>query len=66
MFLGETEEEIMDKPIARTLIEWFESLPLLDKLFLRDAWLEKEQEKFDQQMKLKLCGQELYKNEQLS
>ena len=56
----------MDEPIARTLIEWFESLPLLDKLFLRDAWLEKEQEKFDQQMKLKLCGQELYKNEQLS
>ena len=55
----------MGKPVVRTLMEWFKSLPLLDKLFLRDTWLEREREKIEQQMKLRMCGQELYKNEKM-
>jgi len=47
-------------------MEWFEGLSLIDKLFLRDAWLEREQKKLDQQMKIQMCGQELYGNEQMS
>jgi len=53
------EEKLMAKenPIARTLTEWFEGLPLMDKLFLRDAFLERERKRLEQQMAMRYGGQ---------
>ena len=55
-------ENMEIKPIARTLTEWFEGLPLMDKLSLRDIFLERERERIEQQMKLQMCTQG-FKNE---
>jgi len=42
----------------KTLTEWFESLSLMDKLFLRDTFLG-EQKRFKQQIALQLHGDQV-------
>jgi len=42
-----------EKPI-RTLVEWFEELSFMDKLFLHNVFKERERKAFEQRMVLQM------------